>query len=86
MTTGSVYGDDASIEDKLSCDLVEVICPCGHRASLLWGTWPASMRVTPLRLIQPKLACGQCKARRSTISILSYAGGGMRTVWQWPRA
>jgi hypothetical protein len=78
------YGDDCTVIDKLSCDQIELACPCGHRAAPCWGLWCAAMKQTPLRRIQPRMVCQQCGKRRPTIAILSYTGGRMRTVWQWP--
>lgn len=79
------YGDDCTVIDKLSCDQIEFECTCGHRAAPCWGLWPADMKRTPLREIQSRMVCQQCGAHRPTIAILSYTGGRMRTVWQWPK-
>ncbi len=81
-----VYDDDTTIDDKLSCDQLEVACSCGYRASTAWGLWPREMKLTPLRKLQPRFVCLKCGKRRPTIRILAYGGGGMQTVWQWPRA
>lgn len=80
------YDDDCTIDDKLSCDQIEVACSCGHRAAPCWGLWTREVKLTPLRKIQSRLVCQRCGKRRPTIAILSYAGGRMRAVWQWPRS
>jgi len=80
------YDDDCTIDDKLSCDQIEVSCLCGHTAAPLWGRWPRDVKMTPLRQIQPRMVCQKCGKRRPRIAIMSYAGGTMRAVWQWPKA
>lgn len=80
------YDDDCTVNDKLSCDQIELSCACGHRAAPCWGLWPAEIRLTPLRRIQPRMVCQRCGKRRPTIAILSYREGCMRAVWQWPKA
>lgn len=79
------YDDDCTVDDKLSCDQLELVCNCGHRAAPCWGLWRAETRLTPLREVQPRMVCQQCGQRRPAIAILSYAGGLMRTVWRWPK-
>lgn len=83
--TGRAYDDDTTVDDKLTCDQIEVACLCGHTASPTWGLWPRAVKLTPLRKIQPRMICQKCGKRRPTIQITSYTGGGMRPVWQ-PKA
>lgn len=80
------YDDETTIDDKQSCDQIEAVCQCGHRASLTWGLWSRQLQMTPLRKIQPRIVCKRCGARRSTIKISTYQGAGMGVVWQWPKA
>lgn len=79
------YDDETTIDDKLTCDQIELACACGHRGSPSWGLWPRDVKLTPLRKIQPRMVCKRCGKRRPTIRIMSYAGRGMRAVWQWPQ-
>lgn len=81
-----VYDDETTIDDKLSCDQLEVVCRCGHRSSPSWGLWPREMKMTPLRRLNERMVCQRCGRRRPTVRILTYAGAGMEPIWQWPKA
>jgi len=82
-----VYDDDTTIDDKLSCDQLSLVCDCGHSCGVAWAHWSREMKFTPLRRLRPRMACQRCGKRNPTIIIHEYGDGGqMRVAWRWPKA
>lgn len=76
-----VHYNGTTTDEVLSCDQPEVSCPCGRTSSPVWELWPL-VKLTSIRLLQPRMVCQRCGKGRPTNRILSHAGGGMRPVWE----